>query len=136
MKKFYINKRYLLGIFLTLFFSGCSISDEKKEEKFEHRIVFAKSPNLDWKYKKVEISFEDAFQDFLSIEQLSKKNDDLGYVLSNNNLKQGITIKIKVVDLFKNTIDLNEIMIESYDLNQGLNEFTVGYNDNKPNIMY
>ena len=143
MKKFYINKRYLLGIFLTLFFNGCSISDENKKEKrdasdvnFEHKIVFTKSTTVDWNYKKVEISFEDAFQDFMSIEQLSRNAQNQGYVLSNNNLKQGITIKIKVVDRSKNNISLNEIMIEPYDLKKGVNEFTIGYNDNKPNIMY
>jgi hypothetical protein len=106
------------------------------DDKLESEIVFAKSSNFDWNNKKVEVSFEDEFQDFLSIENLSKKKGKLGYELSSNNLQQGITIKLKVIDYIKNSVKINEIMIESYDLNKGINHFTIGYNDNKPDIIY
>jgi hypothetical protein len=93
------------------------------DDKLESEIVFAKSSNFDWNNKKVEVSFEDEFQDFLSIENLSKKKGKLGYELSSNNLQQGITIKLKVIDYIKNSVKINEIMIESYDLNKGINQF-------------
>jgi hypothetical protein len=56
--------------------------------------------------------------------------------LTNNNLQQGITIKLKVIDYAAQSENINEIMIESFNLSKGRNQFTIGYNANKPYIIY
>lgn len=136
MKKSNIIKSVFLGIFFTIFINGCSVNDESKNNvstssslNNESQLVFAKSLSFNWKNKKVEVSFEDDFKNFISIEKL-------GYELSTNNLKQGITIKLKVIDFEKKAEKVNEIMIESYDLSKGINQFTIGYTDTKPYIIY
>jgi len=143
MKKSYKTSSFFLAILLAFCANSCSNLDKNKakivdnlDDKLESEIVFAKSSNFDWNNKKVEVSFEDEFQDFFSIENLSKNKGKLGYELSSNNLQQGITIKLKVIDYINNSVKINEIMIESYDLNKGINHFTIGYNDNKPDIIY
>ena len=136
MKTSKLIKSLFIGIFLTIFINGCSVNDETKNGtiesglfKNESQLMFAKSPVLDWKNKKVVVSFEDDFQNFVSIE-------NLGYTLSHNNLKQGITVKLKIVDFKNKSEQINEIMIEPFDLSEGMNEFTVGYTNNKPYIIY
>lgn len=136
MKISKLIKSLFIGIFLTIFINGCSVNDETKNSSSsskilndESQLLFAKSPVFDWKNKKVEVSFEDNFQNFISIEKL-------GYSLSENNLKQGITIKLKIVDFENKSVNTNEIMIESFDLSKGINQFTIGYKDKTPYIIY
>ena len=136
MKISKLIKSLFIGIFLTIFINGCSVNDETKNSSSsskilndESQLLFAKSPVFNWKNKKVEVSFEDNFQNFSSIEKL-------GYSLSENNLKQGITIKLKIVDFENKSVNINEIMIESFDLSKGINQFTIGYNDKTPYIIY
>lgn len=136
MKISKLIKSLFIGIFLTIFINGCSVNDETKNSSTsskilndESQLLFAKSPVFDWKNKKVEVSFEDNFQNFISIEKL-------GYSLSENNLKQGITIKLKIVDFENKSVNINEIMIESFDLSKGINQFTIGYKDKTPYIIY
>ena len=136
MKTSKLIKSLFIGIFLTIFINGCSVNDETKNSSSsskilndESQLLFAKSPLFNWKNKKVEVSFEDNFQNFISIEKL-------GYSLSENNLKQGITIKLKIVDFENKSVNTNEIMIESFDLSKGINQFTIGYKDKTPYIIY
>ena len=136
MKISKLIKSLFIGIFLTIFINGCSVNDETKNSSSsskilndESQLLFAKSPLFNWKNKKVEVSFEDNFQNFISIEKL-------GYSLSENNLKQGITIKLKIVDFENKSVNTNEIMIESFDLSKGINQFTIGYKDKTPYIIY
>lgn len=136
MKISKLIKSLFIGIFLTIFINGCSVNDETKNSSSsskilndESQLLFAKSPVFNWKNKKVEVSFEDNFQNFISIEKL-------GYSLSENNLKQGITIKLKIVDFENKSVNTNEIMIESFDLSKGINQFTIGYKDKTPYIIY
>ena len=136
MKISKLIKSLFIGIFLTIFINGCSVNDETKNSSSsskilndESQLLFAKSPVFNWKNKKVEVSFEDNFQNFISIEKL-------GYLLSENNLKQGITIKLKIVDFENKSVNTNEIMIESFDLSKGINQFTIGYKDKTPYIIY
>jgi hypothetical protein len=58
------------------------------------------------------------------------------YELTDNNLQQGITIKVKVIDYAARSEKINEIMIEPFDLIKGKNQFTITYNGNKPYIIY
>ena len=136
MKISKLIKSLFIGIFLTIFINGCSVNDETKNSSSsskilndESQLLFAKSPVFNWKNKKVEVSFEDNFQNFISIEKL-------GYSLSENNLKQGITIKLKIIDNESNIEKTSQIMIESFDLSKGINQFTIGYNDKTPYIIY
>lgn len=129
-------KSSFLVIFLTLLVNGCSFNGEAKSGlaetaamKDKCQILFEKSPLFDWTNKRVVVSFEDNLQNFTPVEKL-------GYVLSNNNLKQGITVKLKVIDFEDKSEKSNEIMIESFDLSKGVNQFTIGYNDKKPYIIY
>ena len=136
MKISKLIKSLFIGIFLTIFINGCSVNDETKNSSSsskilndESQLLFAKSRVFDWKNKKVLVSFEDNFQNFISIEKL-------GYSLSENNLKQGITIKLKILDFENKSVNINEIMIESFDLSKGINQFTIGYRDKTPYIIY
>ncbi|WP_432672352.1 hypothetical protein [Flavobacterium sp. SM2513] len=136
MKKSNVIKSLFLVIFVTIFINGCSINYENKFGKSpaellnnESQLLFTKSPIFNWKNKKVVVSFEDDFRNFNTFEKS-------GYILSENNLKQGITVQLKVIDFFKKSEIVNEIMIESYDLSKGVNQFTIGYNDNTPYIIY
>ena len=129
-------KSSFLVIFLTLFINGCSVNGEAKSgmaentiQKDKCQLLFEKSPLFDWTNKRVVVSFENNLQNFIPIEKL-------GYVLSNNNLNQGITVKLKIVDFEDKSEKTNEIMIESFDLSKGVNQFTIGYNDKKPYIIY
>jgi Flp pilus assembly protein TadB len=107
--------------------------DETKKTNNNSRLVFAKSSTSNWNQKRVEISFEDAFQEFHSIDN---KDNTLLYDLTDNNLQQGITVKLKVIDCALQSEKINEIMIESFDLIEGKNQFTIAYNGNKPYIIY
>jgi hypothetical protein len=136
MKNATVFKSIYLGIILTVFINGCSINNESSYTKLnsinsnkDSQIRFVKSPNFDWKNKKIVVSFEDDFQSFNAI-------DNLGYKLSQNNLKQGITVKLKVVDFDNKSEKTTQIMIESFDLSAGINQFTVAYNNDKPYIIY
>lgn len=136
MKISKLIKSLFIGIFLTIFINGCSVNDETKNSSSsskilndESQLLFTKSPVFNWKNKKVVVSFEDNFQNFISIEKL-------GYLLSENNLKQGITIKLKIIDNESNIEKTSQIMIESYDLLKGINQFTIGYKDETPYIIY
>lgn len=129
----------LLSVFMAVLLNGCSATDESSSADFsknESQIIFVKSPEFEWKNKKVEVSFEDEFKKFLAIDVVSKKGAPLRQLLSENNLQQGVTVKLKVSNSLVNFQKVNEIMIESYDLHKGINQFTIGYNDNKPYIIY
>jgi DNA-directed RNA polymerase subunit E'/Rpb7 len=96
-------------------------------------LVFVKSSTFNWNQRRVEISFEDAFQQFYSVDI---KDNVLEYELTDNNLRQGITVKLKVIDYATKSEKTNEIMIEPFDLIKGKNQFTIAYNGNKPYIIY
>ena len=143
MNKSLFIRLFFLGFFPITLFNGCSINEERTSENSHEfdlgtkkHVVFSKSPKFDWNRKKLEVSFEDAFEHFLSIDVLNNSGNQLGYALSKNNVQQGITIKLKVIDEIKNSEKINEIMLEPYDLTKGINKFTIGYNENKPYIIY
>jgi hypothetical protein len=139
MKSTRLLKFLFLGFSLTFIANRCSVNEEasaKITAKKANEISFLKSPLFDWKNKKVEVSFEDDFENFESIDTVSIYGTQLGHSLSNNNLKQGIIIKLKVIDRVKSIDIINEIMIESYDLSSGINQFNIGFNNNKPFIIY
>lgn len=139
MKNYYLIKYILLGIFLTIITNGCSVNEESESSKLngkENVILFSKSPQFNWGTKKVEVSFEDDFQKFGCIDSVSISGDRLGYSLTNNNLKQGVAIRLKVIDLNSKLEKVDEIMIESYHLKSGLNQVALGYKNNKPYIIY
>ena len=143
MKIIYFFKSIFLGILLTLIVNSCSASDEQAQavetdnlSSNENAIVFAKSPAFNWKNKNVEVSFEDAFQTFAPIDLISKNGEKVKYGLTDNNLKQGLTIKLKVTDSSTKAEIINEIMVERFDLEKGVNEFTIGCNENKAYIIY
>lgn len=134
---------FFSGIFLATLIYGCTVNEERTSENSlkndlskKNQVVFSKSPNFNWNHKKVEVSFEDEFESFSSIEVLNKTEGLPKYALSKNNVQQGITIKLKVIDEIKNSEKINEIMLEPYDLTKGINEFSIGYNENKPYIIY
>ena len=136
MKNAKLFKSILLGIILTVFTNGCSINNESSYTNLSSRssnkdsqLRFVRSPDYNWKNKKMLVSFEDDFQSFTTI-------DKLVYKLSQNNLKQGITVKLKVVDFENKSEKTTQIMIESFDLSAGINQFTVAYNNDKPYIIY
>lgn len=131
MKNYFLIKYLLIGFFLTFFINGCSVNDEAESR---NSVLFSKSPLFIWESKKVEVSFEDNFQKFESIDSVSTSGKRFGYSLSNNNLKQGVAIRVKVID--SKFEEVNEIMIESFHLKPGLNQIKLGYNNNKPFIIY
>ncbi len=143
MKIFLLLKFLRIGVVVAFVIAGCAegndnamIRSTDPSFKNESQILFAKSPNYNWKNKKVEVSFEDSFQKYVAVDAVSKTGKSTGLLLSKNNLQQGITIKLKVTDTVVRTKKTNEVMIESYDLHKGTNQFTIGYNDNKPHIIY
>lgn len=136
MKKSPIIKSLFVGVFLTVLINGCSVNYENKSNNStskisngESQLLFAKSSVFDWENKSVVVSYEDDFKKFSTFEKS-------GYKLTDNNLKQGITVKLKVIDFENKTEKTNEIMIESFELSKGVNQFTIGYNDTKPYIIY
>lgn len=136
MKILSLFKLTLLGVFLTIFINACSLSNDESDQKSVNQIVFFKSSQFNWKSKKVEVSFEDNFQMFSSIDTSTIKRNQRKFGLSLNNLKQGIIIKLKLIDLFDKSEKFNEIMLEPFDLSKGMNEFAIGYNNEKPYIIY
>ncbi len=143
MKNSLLFKCLFLGILLTSIFNGCSVNDRMKFGIWENengssnnKIIFIKSSNLNWKNKIVQVSFEDEFQNFSPINMKTSDANYTEFRLSKNNLEQGVAIRLKVIDFFKKSEKVNEIMIESYDLSKGLNQFTIGYKDNTPFIIY
>lgn len=139
MKKSNLIKSIFIGILLTFFINGCSVNEDAESRSSidkENLILFSKSPLFNWGTKKVEVSFEDDFQKFESIDSVSVSGNRLGYSLSNNNLKQGVAIRLKVIDSKSKFENVEEIMIESFHLKSGLNQVALGYNDNKPYLIY
>ncbi len=143
MKNAIVSKSFLLGLFLTVILNGCSLNDTgdtshviSNSKNIQNQILFAESKAFNWDNKRVEVSFEDDFNTFLPIDTTMKKGTKLGYSLSENNLKQGLTIKLKVIDFKRHTQKTNEIMIESFDLSKGTNQFTLGHKENTPYIIY
>lgn len=140
MKSSTLCKFLFLGVFLTVFINSCSLGEDDSTKKLDFyaedkdQIVFQKSPNLSWQKVKIEVSFEDDLDKFYKIDTFSQEGIQLGYALSTNNLKQGITIKLKITD--EDYIDtISEITIEPYELKKGKNEFTIGHLDSKPYII-
>lgn len=139
MKNLPLLKFLFLGLFLTLITNRCSVSDRVNSKASMvpvAKIQFFKSPRLDWKNKKVEVSFEDDFQEFKLVDTKETARNQSQLVLSTNHLKQGITVRVKMIDMNKKIEKINEIMIESYDLPKDINQFAIGYNENTPFIMY
>lgn len=140
MKKSSFLKFLFIGFFLTVFVNSCSIGDDNSSKKFDffkddkNQIVFHKSPNLSWGNRRVEVSFEDNLDQFYKMDIVSQEGIRVGYALSENNLKQGITIKLKITEVDK-IESISEIMIEPYELEKGKNDFTIGYIENKPYII-
>lgn len=95
----------------------------------ENKLLFKKSDAFEWEAKNIQVSFEDELKDFFFIE-------DSQYFLSLNNIKQGIIVKIKLIDQREHIEKVSEIMIESQYLSNGINEFLIGYQDNTPYIIY
>lgn len=139
MKTAVLHKCILLGLLLAFLLNGCSTSDETTSRNIanlDNTLVFSKSPDVNWHHLKVEVSFEDDLQEFTEINSVSNNTIKSKYTLTANNLRQGITVKLKIIDLDKSIQKTNEIMIESFDLKNGLNEFVIGYKDYKPYIIY
>lgn len=136
MKIITVLKFIFLIIFLIFIVNACSIKQDEDATFEAHKIVFLKSTQFNWKNKKVEVSFEDAFQQFLSIDSISSNKSRNEFSLSVNNLAQGIAVRFKVVDEVQKKYKITEIMIEPYDLSRGINQFSIGYTDNKPYIIY
>ena len=139
MKSYNLIKYILLGIFLPLIINGCSVNEDAESRRStdkENLILFSKSPLFNWGTKKVEVSFEDDFQKFESIDSVSISGTRFGYSLSDNNLEQGFAIRLKVIDPITKSQQIDEIMIESFQLKSGLNQLVLGYNNSKPYIIY
>ena len=143
MKNAMVSKSLISGLFFTVFLIGCSLNDTgvttyeiSNSKNIHNQILFTESKAFNWDNKRVEVSFEDDFNTFLPIDTTMKKGTKLGYSLSENNLKQGLTIKLKVIDFKRHTQKTNEIMIESFDLSEGKNQFTLGHKENTPYIIY
>lgn len=141
MKNTVLFKTLFLGICFIFLANGCDVNDDKATSKDffsnkENQLFINKSADFDWNNCKVEVSFEDDFEKFSNIEMVSKKGARLGHLLSENNLKQGITIKLKVIDNKSRSEEVAEIMIESFDLKKGKNHFTIGHTNNTPYIIY
>ena len=141
MKNTVLFKTLFLGIFFIFLANGCDVNDDKAASKdflsnMENQLLINKSTDFDWKNCKVEVSFEDDFENFSDIDVVSKNGKKCGYVLSENNLKQGLTIKLKVMNYHSRAEDIAEIMIEPFDLKEGKNELTIGHNNNMPYIIY
>ena len=139
MKKSNLIKSIFIGILLTFFINGCSVNEDAESRSSidkENLILFSKSPLFNWGTKKVEVSFEDDFQKFESIDSVSISGTRLGYSLSDNNLEQGFAIRLKVIDPITKSQQIDEIMIESFQLKSGLNQVVLGYNNSKPYIIY
>lgn len=140
MKSSTFLKFLFFGVFLSFFINSCSVGEYNSSKRLnfysndKDQIVFQKSPNLSWRNKKVAVSFEDNLDTFNKVDTVSKNGVRLGYALSENNLKQGITIKLKIIDIDK-TENISEITIEPYEFEKGKNEFTIGYIDNTPYII-
>lgn len=134
-------KSLFLGICLVAMVNGCDVSEEEKSnfdltKVAESQLFIKKSAFFDWKNRDVVISFEDSFDNFSDINAASEDGKTIGYILSENHLKQGVTIRLKTVDNQTKTEKVAEIMIESYDLKEGKNQFTIGHINNKPYIIY
>lgn len=143
MKISIIFKSLFLAVLLTAIANGCSVSDEIKSNrsveflsKNGNQIIFVKSPEFDWSNKIVEVSFEDALQEFLTVGLVSEQGNKMGYSLTANNMKQGLTIKLMITDTTDNSQQVNELMIEPFDLVKGKNDFLIGCNTNKAFIIY
>ena len=136
MKNLSILKSIFLSVIVAILVSGCSASDEATTSDKVGQIMFFKSSQFDWKYKQVEVSFEDNFQNFKSINGSSVTEKQFVSLLSANNLKQGVTVRLKVLDAIDHSEKMSEIMIESFDLKLGLNQIAVGYKNDKPFIIY
>jgi hypothetical protein len=140
MKEYFSHEGVLLAIVAAAIAIGCSNSYDFKLEDAKtktiptnSRLVIVKSSTFNWNQRRVEISFEDAFQQFSSIDV---KNNEFVYELTDNNLKQGITVKLKVIDYAARSEKTSEIMIEPFYLSKGKNQFTIAYNGNRPYIIY
>jgi hypothetical protein len=140
MKEYFSHEGVLLAIVAAAIAIGCSNSYDFKLEDAKtktiptnSRLVFVKSSTFNWNQRRVEISFEDAFQQFYSVDI---KGNVVEYELTDNNLQQGITVKLKVTDYAAKSEKTNEIMIESFYLSKGKNQFTIAYIGNKPYIIY
>jgi hypothetical protein len=140
MKEYFSYEGVLLAVVAAAIAIRCSNSYDFKLENAKtkiiptnSRLVFVKSSTSNWNQRRVEISFEDAFQQFYSVDI---KDNVLEYELTDNNLKQTITVKLKVTDYAAKSEKTNEIMIESFYLSKGKNQFTIAYNGNRPYIIY
>ncbi|MDD3004303.1 hypothetical protein [Flavobacterium sp.] len=136
MKHLIYIKLLILGSFLSMFFYGCFNSNELTINKLvnsikhtNNELLFKKNSSLEWRAKSIKVSFEDNLKNFFLI-------DDFRQELTTNNINQGIVVKIKLIDHNKNIEKVSEIMIESHNLSNGLNEFLIGYQDNTPYIIY
>lgn len=136
-------KYLFFAVLITAITNGCSVNDEIASNrsveflsKNGNQIIFVKSPEFNWKNKVVEVSFEDAFQKFSKIDLVNEQGNKMAYSLTKNNLEQGITIKLKITDTINHSEHVNELMIESYDLVKGKNDFLIGCNTNKAYIIY
>jgi hypothetical protein len=140
MKEYFSYEGVLLAVVAAAIAIRCSNSYDFKLENAKtkiiptnSRLVFVKSSTSNWNQRRVEISFEDAFQQFYSVDI---KDNVLEYELTDNNLKQTITVKLKVTDYAAKSEKTNEIMIESFYLSKEKNQFTIAYIGNKPYIIY
>lgn len=141
MKNPILFKPFFFGICLFIVVNGCDVNDDKASSTAyfsskENQLLINKSKNYDWENCKVEVSFEDDFEKFFDIEAVSKKGHRKSHLLSENNLKQGLTIKLKVTDFKSRSEEVAEIMIASFDLKKGKNQFNIGHTNNTPFIIY
>ena len=143
MKNALLIKSLFLGVSFTLINNGCSVNDQSSSKnpmsifsKKNNEIRFTKCAHSNWNNKIVEVSFEDAFQEYYKVDSNNDEDSRVGYALSENNLRQGLTIKLRVIDTTNKTEKISEIMVESFDLEKGKNQFTIGYKDKSPYIIY
>ena len=59
----------------------------------------------------------------------------MGYKLTDNNIKQGFSVRFKIIDSDNKSEYINEIMIEPFKLKTGKNNLILGYHNNTPTIL-
>ena len=132
------SQRILKAFFVTLFafflINGCSNRDGESTFK-ETQIFFLKSSKYNWDNKLVKVSFEDDFDDFKTLNVVSNSGVKMGYKLTDNNIKQGFSVRFKIIDSDNKSEYINEIMIEPFKLKTGKNNLILGYHNNTPTIL-
>lgn len=134
MKSQEILKVFFSTLFIFFLINGCSIRDDESTFK-ENQIVFLKSSNYNWNNKIVRVSFEDDFENFKTLNGVSRSGVQIGYNLTDNNIKQGFSVRFKIINTDNKSENINEIMIEPFKLKTGTNKLIIGLHENTPTIL-